>query len=109
MTPDNVQAAALFAQLGNATRLGIIKILVECGESGIKVGQIQQEMGIPASTLSHHLLHLKNVGLIDQQRQGNALYCSVQYDKINAAMDYLRSECCIREETQSTDQDRKTG
>ncbi len=95
LTNDN--AAEIFGQLGNATRLCIIKVLVEAGEQGLKVGQIQKELGIPGSTLSHHLLHLRNAGLIQQHRVSNTLVCSVQYDRLDAAIDYLQAECCIRE------------
>ncbi len=94
LTNDN--AAEIFSQLGNSTRLCIIKILVEAGNQGLKVGQIQKELGIPGSTLSHHLLHLRSTGLIDQRRVGNTLVCSVQYEKLDAAIDYLQAECCIR-------------
>jgi len=94
---DNQQAANLFSQLGNATRLCIIKILVEAGDQGLRVGDIQKELDIPGSTLSHHLLHLKNAGLINQCRVKNALVCSVQFDRLEAAIDYLQSECCIRQ------------
>lgn len=102
MTLDNDLAAELFAQLGNATRLCIIKILVEAGDSGLKVGEIQKELAIPGSTLSHHLLHLKKAGLIEQCRVSNALVCSVQFEKLNAAIDYLQAECCIREINKKT-------
>ncbi|MGH1541440.1 MAG: ArsR/SmtB family transcription factor [Arenicella sp.] len=98
MNISNQEAAEIFSQLGNETRLCIIKILVEAGDSGLKVGQIQKELGTPGSTLSHHLLHLRNCGLIKQTRIGNALVCSVNYAKLNQATDYLNSECCIRVE-----------
>ena len=102
MKLTNEQAADIFAQLGNATRLCIIKILVEAGDEGLKVGDIQKELNIPASTLSHHLLYLRNAGLIDQCRVGNALVCSVNYGKLNQSIDYLQAECCIRVDMKKT-------
>lgn len=96
MKLTNEQAADVFSQLGNATRLCIIKILVEAGHDGLKVGEIQKELNIPGSTLSHHLLHLRNNGLLEQCRVGSALVCSVNYDSLDKAIDYLQSECCIR-------------
>ena len=96
MKLKNHQAADLFAQLGNETRLCIIKILVEAGDHGLKVGEIQKELNVPGSTLSHHLLHLRNAGLIEQRREGNALVCCVQFDQLDAAINYLQAECCIR-------------
>ncbi len=100
MKLSNEQAAEIFTQLGNATRLCIIKILVEAGDDGLKVGEIQKELGTPGSTLSHHLLHLRNAGLIEQCRVGNALVCSVNYERLNQAIDYLKAECCIRVDLQ---------
>ncbi len=99
MKLDNLQAAELFSQLGNETRLCIIKILVEAGDTGLRVGEIQKEVGVPGSTLSHHLLHLRNAGLITQTKERNTLVCSVEFDRLNAAIDYLQAECCIRENT----------
>ena len=96
MKLTNEQAADVFAQLGNKTRLCIIKILVESGEDGLKVGEIQRELGIPGSTLSHHLLYLHNAGLIEKRRVSNTLVCSANYEKLNQAIDYLQAECCIR-------------
>ena len=96
MKLTNEKAAEIFSQLGNATRLCIIKILVETGDAGLKVGEIQKELKIPGSTLSHHLLHLRNAGLIEQCRVGSALVCSVNFAKLDEAIDYLQAECCIR-------------
>ena len=102
MKLTNEKAADIFSQLGNATRLCIIKILVEAGDAGLKVGQIQKELGIPGSTLSHHLLHLRNAGLLEQSRVGSALVCSVNYAKLDQAIDYLQAECCIRVDLKNT-------
>ncbi len=99
MKLTNEHAAEIFSQLGHAIRLCIIRILVETGEQGLKVGEIQKELNIPGSTLSHHLLHLKNAGLIHQYRVSNTLVCSVQYAKLDEAIHYLQSECCVRENT----------
>ncbi len=96
MKLKNAQAADIFAQLGNATRLCIIRILVEAGDEGLKVGEIQDELGVPGSTLSHHLLHLKNAGLISQKRVGNVLICSANFSMLKSAVDYLQAECCVR-------------
>lgn len=102
MKLTNDKAAKIFTQLGNETRLCIIKILVEAGDEGLKVGQIQKELEIPGSTLSHHLLHLRNAGLIEQCRMGSALVCSVNYEKLDQAIDYLQAECCIRVDLKNT-------
>lgn len=96
MDLSNAQAAEIFAQLGNETRLCIVRILVEAGDDGVKVGDIQQEIGIPASTLSHHLMHLRSAGLIEQRKSGRTLFCVVNYARLNQGLAYLQDNCCIR-------------
>ena len=63
-------AASLLSQLGNITRLKIVRELVRAGNAGMPVGEIRARLDIPNSTLSHHLSHLRNVGLIRQKREG---------------------------------------
>ena len=62
-------AAETLAQLGNPTRLEVVRYLVKAGPSGVPVGSIQRQLKIPASTLTHHLKHLKGVGLLMQKRE----------------------------------------
>ena len=88
-------AARILGQLGNETRLRIVRHLVKAGEDGAPVGELQQRLSIPPSTLSHHLSHLKNAGLIEQRRQGTTLYCVLNYRTMNAVTDFLTEECCV--------------
>lgn len=94
-------AALLLSQMGNVTRLKIIRLLVRAGGEGLTVGDIQQKLDVPGSTLSHHLSHLKNVGLIQQNREATVLRCSVHFDKIQQIVQFLTEECCMDVETQT--------
>lgn len=96
MRLDFDSAATLLAQLGNPTRLRIVRLLVEAGEDGMAVGELQQELAIPASTLSHHISHLREVGLVRQQRNSTILNCVVDYKKIDSIVRFLTDECCVR-------------
>jgi len=87
-------AANILAKIGNATRLKIVRLLVRAGEDGLPVGQIQKKLGIPGSTLTHHIGHLKAAGVVRQQRRQATLICTVDYDVIRALVDYLTDECC---------------
>ena len=69
MKLDYDKAASLLSQLGNTTRLKIVRELVKAGNAGKPVGEIRDVLDIPNSTLSHHLNHLKNAGLIRQERE----------------------------------------
>lgn len=94
MALDLDTAALLLDQLGNQTRLSIVRLLVRAGDDGLPVGQIQKRLGIPGSTLTHHIGHLKNAGVIRQRREQATLICTVDYDVIRALVDYLTEECC---------------
>ena len=87
-------AASLLSQLGNTTRLKIVRELVRAGDAGKPVGDIRKVLDIPDSTLSHHLSHLKNVGLIRQEREKTVLRCFINYGHIDGIVTFLTEECC---------------
>ena len=87
-------AADLLAKMGNPTRLEIVRLLVRAGDRGLPVGKIQRQLGIPASTLTHHLGHLKSAGIIRQRRERTTLLCTMEYPVLNALVDYLTEHCC---------------
>ena len=88
-------AAKRLSELGNSTRLAIFRYLVKVGHDGVPVGQIQKALGIPGSTLSHHISRLISVGLIKQDRASRTLYCKAQYAALQELIDFLQSECCV--------------
>ena len=92
MTPQH--AARCLEKLGNPTRLEVFRLLVRAGEDGLAVGDIQEHLGVPASTLSHHLAHLVNAGLVHQEREGRVLRCRPDYEVMNAVIGFLTEECC---------------
>lgn len=87
-------AAARCAELGNITRLSIFRLLVRAGKNGLPVGQVQNHLGIPGSTLTHHIQRLAKVGLIRQRRESRVLYCEPQMQAVQELAQYLLSECC---------------
>ena len=97
MTLGYDNAAALLNQLGNQTRLKIVRELVRAGKTGLAVGEIQKKLGTPNSTLSHHINHLRGVGLIRQTRESTVLRCFIEFDKIEAIVTFLTQECCAAE------------
>jgi len=88
-------AARRLGELGNTTRLAIFRYLVKVGPDGVPVGQIQKALGVPGSTLSHHISRLVSAGLIKQDRESRTLYCTAQYDALRELIDFLQSECCV--------------
>mgnify|MGYP006448481093 CR=1 FL=1 len=91
---EHEDAAKRLCELGNKTRLAIFRYLVKVGPDGVPVGQIQKALGIPGSTLSHHISRLVSVDLIRQNRESRTLYCTAQYGALRELIDFLQSECC---------------
>ena len=99
MTMRLETAATIMAQLGNETRLKIVRQLVKAGEDGMMVGELQAQLSIPASTLSHHISHLRHAGLLEQHREGTSLYCVMNYKTMDAAIRFLTEQCCANEKS----------
>ena len=91
---ENEIAAKRLAELGHNTRLSIFRYLVKLGSEGAPVGQIQGKLGVPGSTLSHHINRLVSVGLIRQVRESRTLYCVPQFEVLNELIEFLLAECC---------------
>ncbi|MBK8160929.1 MAG: helix-turn-helix transcriptional regulator [Rhodospirillaceae bacterium] len=87
-------AAQQLASLGNPLRLELYRALVRAGEDGLACGTLQDKLGIAASTLSHHIRHLMEAGLIRQERQGTTLVCHAVYPAMQSLVGYLVDECC---------------
>ncbi len=90
----NLEAAAItLNKLGHPVRLCIFKTLVTADEKGVAVGELRLRVGVPASTLSHHLAELASIGLIKQTRCGRHLYCTAERGRFSALMKFLREDC----------------
>ena len=87
-------AANLLAKIGNPTRLRIVRLLVRAGHDGLPVGQIQRQLDVPGSTLTHHISHLKAAGILHQRREQASLICTIEFDRLNDLVTYLTEECC---------------
>lgn len=87
-------AAKQLEALGNPTRLAIFRVLVRAGASGLAVGQVQERLGLVASTLSHHLHRMILTGLVSQERQGTTLICRANYPAMRTLVGFLVDECC---------------
>ena len=81
--------------LGNETRLAVFTLLVPAGRSGLAVGDIQDRLAIPASTLSHHISRLIHVDLVAQERQGRKLICRANYRRMEDVLSFLTRNCCV--------------
>lgn len=86
----------MFAAMGAEPRLRIVRLLLTAHPQGLIVGEIQEELGIPASTLSHHLEKLKNEGLVVVRREGTFLWYTANTEALQEIINFLYAECCTR-------------
>ena len=93
--------ADMFAAMGNDARLRIMRLLLSAHPGGMVVGDILQELGIPNSTLSHHLDKLKNEGLVRVRREGTFLWYTANADALQEVLTFLYAECCTRNQAVS--------
>ena len=87
-------AANMLAELGNAHRLATFRLLVRAGPDGLPVKAIQNHLGIPKSTLSHHVLHMVSAGIVTQTREGRSLRCRIDCAEVQSLLDFLMEDCC---------------
>lgn len=88
--------ADMFAAMGAEPRLRIMQLLLTAHPQGLIVGDIQSELGIPASTLSHHLDKLKSESLVRVCREGSFLWYAANTDSLQELISFLYAECCTR-------------
>jgi DNA-binding transcriptional ArsR family regulator len=82
------------AALGHEARLAVYRVLVRAGPDGLSVGQLVEELGLPASTLAHHLRMLVQSGLVVQERQGREVINRPDFEAMTRITAYLQEECC---------------
>ena len=87
-------AAQCLSELGNLTRLDIYRLLVRAGLDGMRIGDIQARLSVPASTLAFHLGGLVGAGLISQEKVGREVICRAKHRQLTAVIEFLREECC---------------
>lgn len=85
-----------FSAIGAEPRLQIMRLLLSAHPDGLVVGEIQDELEIPNSTLSHHLDKLRNEELVEVQREGTFLRYTANPAALQELLQFLYAECCTR-------------
>jgi ArsR family transcriptional regulator, arsenate/arsenite/antimonite-responsive transcriptional repressor len=91
-----IKFADMFSAMGTEARLRIMQLLLTAHPDGLVVSEIQEELEIPSSTLSHHLDKLKNEGLVQVQRESTFLRYTADTDALQQLLQFLYAECCTR-------------
>ena len=95
-TTTALQYAPKFAALGHEARLAIVRLLLSANPDGLVVGEIQEELDIPPSTLSHHLDALQREGLVAVTREVKYLRYRADAAGLRDLLAFLYAECCTR-------------
>ena len=92
MTDD--KAALSFAALGHASRVAILRLLVQAGNTGLSVTQMRAHLNMPATTFCHHLKAMADAGLVKQSRQGRSLISQANFAALQGLIGFLMEDCC---------------
>jgi DNA-binding transcriptional ArsR family regulator len=95
-TEQVARYADMFSAMGTEARLRIMQLLLSAHPDGLVVGEIQEELDIPNSTLSHHLDKLRNEGLVQVQRESTFLRYTANTVTLQQLLQFLYAECCTR-------------
>jgi ArsR family transcriptional regulator, arsenate/arsenite/antimonite-responsive transcriptional repressor len=85
-----------FSAMGAEARLRIMQLLLAAHPEGLVVSEIQEELNIPNSTLSHHLDKLKNEDLVRVSRESTFLRYTANTEALQEILQFLYAECCTR-------------
>ena len=95
-TEQVARFADMFSAMGTEARLRIMQLLLTAHPDGMVVSEIQEELEIPNSTLSHHLDKLKNEDLVQVRRESTFLRYTANTEALQELLQFLYAECCTR-------------
>ncbi|MBR8832817.1 MAG: metalloregulator ArsR/SmtB family transcription factor [Stigonema ocellatum SAG 48.90 = DSM 106950] len=86
---ETARYADIFAALGSEPRLEIMRLLFAVYPEGMTVGEIQEKLKIPNSTLSHHLEKLRNEELVNSRKEKQFLWYSANAETMEDLLSFL--------------------
>lgn len=95
-TEEAARYAGMMSAMGAEPRLRIMRLLLSAHPDGMVVGEIQEELGMAGSTLSHHLEKLKSQNLVGVRREGTFLHYNANAESLRELLAFLYAECCTR-------------
>jgi len=91
---EHDDAVLAFTALGHSTRLGILRLLVQQGPSGLSAGTIAAALGVVASTLSFHLKELERARLLTSWRRQRQIFYAADFEGLRRLLTFLTEDCC---------------
>ena len=87
-------AARMFSALAQESRLGVLRLLIARGASGMPASAIAAALRAPPSTTSFHLAALERAGLIRATRQGRQITYAVHFLALRDLLGFVTEACC---------------
>lgn len=94
---DLSEATIMFDALSQETRLGAFRLLVKAGSRGVAAGSLSEELGTPHNTMSFHLNHLSNAGIVTSKRDGRSIIYSANFEVVRDLIGFMIKDCCSSE------------
>lgn len=91
---DIQNAIIMFDALSQETRLRAFRLLVKAGTEGLAAGLLSEQLGIPHNTLSFHLKHLANAGIVSSRKAGRSVIYSANFDVMRDLIGFMIQDCC---------------
>jgi len=91
---EETQVISALGALAHPSRLRVFRALVVAGQDGLTPGALQEQLGVPATTLSFHLKELSTAGLAASERASRNLIYRASFERMDAVLGYLTENCC---------------
>ncbi len=105
---DIQEAIIVFDALSQETRLKAFRLLVEAGPDGLPAGVLSEHLGTPHNTLSFHLSHLANAGIVRSRKQGRSVIYAANFEVMRGLIGFMVKDCCSSQFA-SLREDKKSG
>jgi ArsR family transcriptional regulator len=91
---DIQNAIIAFDALSQETRLKAFRLLVEQGIEGAPAGMLSETLDIPHNTLSFHLNHMNNAGLVSSRKEGRSVIYTANFAFVQDLIRFMVENCC---------------
>ncbi len=93
---DIQDALIAFDALSQETRLKVFRLLAQHGRDGAPAGVLSDQLGIPHNTLSFHLSHMSNSGLVLSRKEGRSVIYTVDFVAFQDLIRFMVDDCCAK-------------
>ena len=102
------KAIIVFDALSQETRLRAFRLLVQAGPEGMPAGALSEALDTPHNTMSFHLNHLSNAGVVSSERHGRSIVYSANFEVMSDLIAFMVRDCCSAD-VASVREDSRTG